>query len=139
VTPCGVATVICPEPVPPGTAAVRLVTVEAAVGENATLLNSTRLFAAAESKFVPVMVTDVPAIPIEGVKPVIVGAPVGAPTTKAAELVAVPRGLVTVIGPVVAPAGTEVTNWLMVADVTGAAVPLNCTVFCDGVGLNPVP
>ncbi len=52
-------------------------------------------------KFVPLIVTTVPAVPLDGVKPVIAGAIVKTP-----ELVAVPFGVVTLIGPVVAPLGT---------------------------------
>ena len=74
------------------------------------------------------MVTLVPATPIVGVNPVIVGAP-GVPTTNAVLLVADPAGEVTLIGPVVAPAGTEVTIRVAVAEVTVAATPLNVTVF----------
>ena len=64
-------------------------------------LNATAL---APVKFVPVIVTLVPTGPLAGVKLVIVGAL--ALTVKLAELVAVPPGVVTVTGPVVAPAGT---------------------------------
>jgi hypothetical protein len=74
------------------------------------------------------MVTLVPATPIVGVNPVIVGAP-GVPTTNAVLLVAVPAGEVTLIGPVVAPAGTEVTIRVAVAEVIVAVTPLNVTVF----------
>ena len=62
------------------------------------------LTADAPVKFVPVIVTLVPTGPLAGVKLVIVGAL--ALTVKLAELVAVPPGVVTVTGPVVAPAGT---------------------------------
>jgi hypothetical protein len=75
----------------------------AEVTENAAAvpLNS---IAVAFVKFVPVIVTPVPAGPIVGVKPVIVGAL--PPTVKLLALVAVPPGVVTLSGPVVAPAGT---------------------------------
>ena len=62
------------------------------------------LTADAPVKFVPVIVTLVPTGPLAGVKLVIVGAL--ALTVKLAELVAVPPGVVTLTGPVVAPAGT---------------------------------
>ena len=56
-------------------------------------------------KFVPLMVTLAPANPLVGVKLVIVG--LGGPTiVKFVALVAVPPGVVTLRGPVVAPAGT---------------------------------
>jgi hypothetical protein len=55
-------------------------------------------------KFVPLIVTLVPAGPLAGVKLVIVGAL--ALTVKLLALVAVPPDVVTLSGPVVAPAGT---------------------------------
>ena len=64
-------------------------------------LNVTAL---APVKFVPLIVTLVPAGPLAGAKLVIVGAL--ALTVKLAALVAVPAGVVTLTGPVVAPAGT---------------------------------
>ena len=66
--------------------------------------------AVAPVKFAPVIVTDVPAVPLVGVKLVIVG---GAPVMlKLLPLVAVPFGVVTVIAPLVAPAGTVALIWL---------------------------
>ena len=59
--------------------------------------------ALAPVKFVPVIVTPVPTGPLVGVKLAIVGAGI---TVKLAALVAVPPGVVTLTGPVVAPAGT---------------------------------
>jgi len=59
--------------------------------------------ALAPVKFVPVIVTPVPTGPFGGVKPVIVGAGM---TVKLVTLVAVPPGVVTLTGPVIAPAGT---------------------------------
>ena len=55
-------------------------------------------------KFVPLIVTLVPTGPLAGVKLVIVGA--GGTTVKLVALVAVPPGVVTLSGPVVAPVGT---------------------------------
>ena len=63
-------------------------------------LNATTV---APVKLVPPMVTLVPTGPLAGVKPVIVG---GGITVKLLALVAVPPGVVTVMGPVAAPAGT---------------------------------
>ena len=81
--------------------------------------------AVAPVKFVPLIVTLAPAGPLVGVKLVIVGAL--AATVKLVVLVAVPPGVVTLSGPVVAPAGT--VAWIAVAEVTVnvAAVPLNVT------------
>ena len=60
--------------------------------------------AVAPVKFVPLIVTLIPTGPLAGVKLVIVG-PL-AVTVNAVALVAVPPGVVTLIGPLVAPAGT---------------------------------
>ena len=60
-------------------------------------------------------------------------------TVKLAVLVAVPAEVVTLTVPVVAPDGTETTREVTAALVTVAAVPLNFTVFCDGVELKAVP
>ena len=54
-------------------------------------------------KLVPLIVTLVPTGPLVGVKLVIVG---GLTTVNALVLVAVPPGVVTLSGPVVAPVGT---------------------------------
>ena len=59
--------------------------------------------AVAPVKFVPLIVTLVPTGPLVGVKLVIVG---GRFIVKLAVVVAVPPGVVTASGPVVAPAGT---------------------------------
>jgi hypothetical protein len=89
------------------------------------------------SKFVPLMLRAVPGKPICGENPLIVG--VVEPTANDAELAALPEGLVTAIGPVVAPEGTVTTISVAVAEATCAATPLNVTAFCDGVELKPVP
>ena len=60
--------------------------------------------AIAPVKFVPLIVTVLPAGPLVGVKLMIVGAL--AATVKFVALVAVPADVVTLSGPVVAPAGT---------------------------------
>ena len=66
-----------------------------------TPLNRT---AVAPAKFAPLIVTLVPTGPLAGVKLVIVGAL--AVTVNEVALVAVPPGVVTLMGPLVAPAGT---------------------------------
>ena len=62
-----------------------------------------KVTAVAPVKFVPLIATLVPTGPLVGVKLVIVG---GNSTVKLLALVAVPPGVVTLSGPVVAPAGT---------------------------------
>ena len=59
--------------------------------------------AVAPVKFVPLIVTLAPTGPLAGVTLVIVGA---GTTVKLVALVAVPPGVVTLTGPVVAPVGT---------------------------------
>jgi hypothetical protein len=54
-------------------------------------------------RFVPVITTEAPTGPLVGAKPVIVGTP---PTVKLLALEAEPPGVVTAMGPVVAPLGT---------------------------------
>jgi hypothetical protein len=97
-------------------------------------LSLTLSLARVVSKLVPVMVTDVPAVPMVGVKPVIVGGPLAAVTVKLPLLVAEPAGAVTEMGPVVAVAGTVRTSSVAVADVTSAVTPLTRTVFCADLG-----
>ena len=85
------------------------------------------------------MITDVPATPVSGVKVVIVGTRL-AETVNAPMLVAEPVGVVILIGPVVAAAGTTA----MILFAVGvpeivAATPLNLTAFCAAVVLKPVP
>jgi hypothetical protein len=102
-------------------------------------LNRTILLAAVASKFVPVIVTDVPAVPTVGLKLVIVGMPTVPVTVNGAVLDAEPAGVVTSITPVVAPAGTVAINVVGLADVIAATVLLNLTVFCAGRMLKVVP
>jgi hypothetical protein len=136
-SPSGVRTEISPDPAAPGTSAVRLVEV-AAVTRPRVRLNITWSLATSGSKLVPVIVTALPTVPTAGEKPVIVGA-LDAPTVNGSLLVADPPGVVTLIGPVLAPAGTVATSRVVVAEVTVAVVPLNLTVLSPAVALNPVP
>jgi hypothetical protein len=122
-------TVIAPELAPKGTDVVILVVV-LAVAVAMEPLNFTILFAGVALKFVPVITTDVPTLPLSGVKEVMVGTG----TPKLVELVAVFPFTVTVIGPVVIPAGTDVVILVVVLAVTMAVVPLNFTIlFADSV------
>jgi hypothetical protein len=125
--PAGVRTYTCPDEAVAGTLLTRVVLVAEETPAKVRL-NSARLLKRLDSKFVPVIVTLVPDVPIVGVNPVTVGAP-EAPTTNEVLVVAAPAGEVTLIGPVVAPAGTLVTIWVAVAEVTLAGTPLKATVF----------
>ena len=85
-----------------------------------------KVTAVALPRLVPVMVTVLPTAPLTGVKLVIVGGPM---TVKLAALVPVPLGAVTLILPVVAPAGTTVVIDVAEATVNDATgVVLNITV-----------
>jgi hypothetical protein len=136
--PWAVITEIRPDPVPLGT----VVAIEVAVAEFTVvraILNRVSFPPRLVLKLVPVTVTAVPGVPIAGVNPVIVGAPVEEVTVKTELLAAEPLGEVTAMNPVVAPAGTVVTIFVVVEEVTEAVTPLNATVFWLGVALNPVP
>lgn len=103
------------------------------------LLNSTLLLAGTLSKFLPVIATAVPALPMTGVKLVMIGAPPEAATVKGVLLLAEPVGVVTLISPVMAPVGTLAIICVAVAELTAAVTPLNLMVFWLAVVLNPVP
>ncbi len=137
--PEGVATPIRPDPTTDGTVALMVVGEAELTMESRKPLNFTLSLAGDGSKFVPVMVTALPAVAIAGLNPVMVGVPLVAVTVNGVALAAEPPGVVTVIGPVVAAAGTVVTIWVAVDDVTVAAAPLKATLFWLGVVLNPVP
>src|SRR5205807_40164 len=118
--PPGVVTLTGPVVAPAGTVA-RIAVSEVTVKVALTPLNDT---AVAPVKFVPLIVTLVPTGPLVGVKLAIVG---GVTTVNELALVAVPPGVVTLSGPVVAPAGT--VAWIAVAEVTVkvALTPLDVT------------
>jgi hypothetical protein len=97
------------------------------------------LLAGAGSKPVPVIVILAPGAASVGEKLLIVGAGTpGVTVNGLAELTVLPP-LVTEISPELAPAGTLTTNWVPVAEITVAEVPLNVTVFALGVDENPDP
>ena len=86
------------------------------------------------------MVTMVPMTPIVGLKVAISGASCAPVTVKeVVVVVAEPVDVVTVIGPDSAPAGTDVTIRVAVAEIIVAGVPLNVIVFSFNVSLKPVP
>ena len=96
--PPAVVALIGPVVAPAGTVA-RIAVAEVSVKLALTELKVTEV---APVKFVPLMVTLVPTGPLAGAKPVIAGGG----TTVNALLLAEPPGVVTLNGPVVAPAGT---------------------------------
>jgi hypothetical protein len=127
--PPGVVTEIFPVVAPVGTVAVIFV---AELTENdvaLTPLNFTDVVVnPVPLKFVPLIVTDVPTGPLVGENEEIVGAgTVVEVTVKTEELVAVPSGVVTLIGPVVAPAGTCAVIFVNPFTPNVADVPLNVT------------
>ena len=84
-------------------------------------------------KPLPVMVRLVPTGPLVGVKEVIEG---GTVTTKLEELVPIPAGAVTRIGPVVAPVGTTAVKFESLTKLNDAETPLKVT---DVVPVKPLP
>jgi hypothetical protein len=104
-----------------------------------TALNATRSLARLASKFVPVIVTAVPAGPLVGENDVIAGAADPVVTVNTEGLLADPPGAVTATVPVAAPEGTVTITFVVVALVAVAAVPLNVTASCDAVADKPVP
>jgi hypothetical protein len=117
--PAPVLTLIFPVVAPAGTMALSL------VGESTvTLLDRVplKVTPGAPVKLAPLTITIVPITPLDGVKLVIRGA-----TRKLAALVAVPPGVVTAIGPLVAPAGTIAVIWPAESTVKPACLPLNFT------------
>ena len=88
-------------------------------------------------KFVPVMITGALGAPLAGLNPVMVG--VGS-TVNVGPVTVTPFN-VNVTGPVVAPTGTIVVNFLPVGFEleTTASTPLNLTTFCEGVVLKLSP
>jgi hypothetical protein len=131
--PPGVVTLIAPVDAPLGTAAV-IDVAELTVKLALVPLNFT---AVVPVRFVPLIVTDVPTVPLAGENDETVGACVAAVTLKLDALVAEPPGVVTLIGPDDTPDGTAAT--IDVADVTLklAPVPLNFTAVAP-VKLAPV-
>jgi hypothetical protein len=103
---------------PAGTVAVILIDV-LTMKAPAVPLNVT---ADAPAKLTPFIVTLVPTTPLAGAKLVIRGA-----TVKLVVLVAVPPGVVTAIGPVVALPGTVIVILTLELTVKGAVRPLSLT------------
>jgi len=98
--------------------ALTMVKEDAAVPPKAT--------AVVQRKFVPVRVTTVPVLPLLGVKEVMDGD--GGMTVKFFALLAVPPGVVTLIGPLVVPALTFALMLVLFTSVNvDAATPLNFT------------
>jgi hypothetical protein len=120
--PPGVVTAIGPVVARAGTVAVILVS-EATVKVARVPLNLT---AEAPAKPAPMIVTDVPTVPLVGLNDVRVGTGDGV-TVKFVALATVVPCLVTEIGPVVAPAGTMAVICEFEFTVNVALVPLNRT------------
>jgi hypothetical protein len=97
-----------------------------------TLFNKTEMLV--EGKFVPVMVTVVPDVPLVGLKLVIEEV-----AEKSVALVADKPPTCMVIFPVVALLGSVTVKLVAVAAVTVAVAPLNFTSFCDEVVEKLVP
>ena len=128
--PAEVVTVILPVVAPVGTVVVIWVS-ESMLPVAATPLKARPVVVA---KPVPVIVTVAPTAPEVGENEVIVG-PVEV-SVKLELLVAVPLGVVSVIGPVPAPVGAWQVTWVSVLKVNVAVTPLNLT---EVVPVKPVP
>ena len=99
------------------------------VGVAATPLNLMVLVPWVAPKLAPVTVTEVPTVPLVGLRPVIDGeVGVVVVTVKLVPLLATPPTETTTL-PVVAPLGTGATTLVALHDVATAAVPLNLTVL----------
>jgi hypothetical protein len=120
-------TVIFPVDAPDGTEVTSVVLV-AVVTAASVPLKVTTLFAAVESKPVPVMMTAVPTEPLTGRNSAMLGT-----TVKLSGEVAVTPSTFTEILPVVAPEGTVVTISVAVQLLTVAVVPLKVTVLFAAV------
>jgi hypothetical protein len=119
--PLGVVTVMGPLVAPVGTFTVSWVSELTVKPAAAVLLKRT---ADACKKLVPVITTLAPTSPLAGEKLLMTG---GA-RTKLLVLVPVPLGVVTVMGPLVAPVGTFTVSWVSELTVKpAAAVPLKRT------------
>jgi hypothetical protein len=111
--PLGVVTAMGPVAAPSGTIAVIFLLLLLTVNCAATPPNVTLV---APLKLGPLIVTAVPTPPLCGEKLVMVGGAGGNRTVKFVVLVAVPPGVATAIGPVVAPDGTVAV--ICVAELT---------------------
>ncbi len=87
-------------------------------------------------RFVPLIVTDVPTGPLDGLKLEIVGGVPAPVTRKFVELTSLPAGVVTLMRPVVAPTGTLVVICVSRFVANTAAVPWNST---EVAPVNPEP
>jgi hypothetical protein len=123
--PCGFVTLIGPDVAPPGTTVVILPSVTSANDATAVLLNLTVV---TPKKPEPKIETLVPAVPLCGLNPVILGT-VGVTTVKLVALVSVPEGVVTEILPDRAPFGTNAVICVSELSENDASVPLNFTWF----------
>ncbi len=132
--PVGVITVIGPAPALAGACAVIRV-LDCTVNEGAgTPLKRT---CDVPTKLLPSIVTIVPAGPLPGLNDAMPGSWLGAITTKPCVLLAVPAAVVTMINPLVAPAGTMAVIEFTPFTKKPAETPLNLT-LCTLTKLVPV-
>ena len=123
--PAGVVTVILPVVAPEGTVPVTLPSFEKLKVADVPL----NLTAFTPVKWLPLIVTEVPALPLDGEKLLIVGTLLLPVTVKFEALVAVPADVLTVTFPVVAPEGTVVITNASEMKLKVADVPLNLTLL----------
>src|SRR3989440_11813824 len=130
---------IGPVVAPLGTVAVICVS-EFTAKEAAAPLNAT---AVGRVKWERLMSAPAPSVPLAGLNELIIGAEGATVTVKLVALVAVPPGVVTLIGPVVAPLGTVAVICVSEFTAKEAAAPLNATavapVKCEPLIVTPAP
>jgi hypothetical protein len=126
----GVVTEIGPVVAPCGTVAMIFIPLNLKVA-----LVPLKVTTVAPFKFTPLIVTDVPTPPLAGEKLVTVGG-AAVTTVKFALLLALPPGVVTDMGPVLAPAGTVAVIWVSELTTKVPLTPLNATVIAP---VNAVP
>jgi hypothetical protein len=125
-TPPAAVTTTLPVVAPLGTVAVMPVLLQGPIELAVNPLNVTVPFPCEDPKFVPAIATDVPTIPLLGVRPLIFGAPT---TVNNTPLLALPATVTTTL-PVVAPFGTGTPMLVLFQDeIAVARVPLKVTVL----------
>ena len=107
--PAGALRIMWPEPVAAGTVMVILVDVTDEGTAAAVVFTFSLSFVGVGSKLVPTRLIEVAGAATCGVNEVICGTPAELVTVKGSVLVIVPRGVIIVIRPVVAVAGTVAT------------------------------
>jgi len=129
----GPLTTTLPVEAPDGTGTMMLVALQLA-GLASVPLNVTWLVPGVAPNVLPVIVTKVPTVPVDGFKDVMLGW-----TIKIPPVLAAAPPTVTATNPVVAPGGTGATMLVVLQLVGVVGVPLKVTVLVPCVDPNPLP